>query len=102
MGPPLKAAENRRSTPQALHRSQGFNGAAAKSSGKWAGHSGAEYGAERASMGPPLKAAENVCHHVSRRVDPYRFNGAAAKSSGKCNEDLARLLRAIELQWGRR
>ncbi len=34
MGPPLKAAENRRGHPGAAHRGPGFNGAAAKSSGK--------------------------------------------------------------------
>ena len=65
-----------------------FNGAAAKSSGKFAGHCSEGEMQLLASMGPPLKAAENP--KARGRLGPAaaRFNGAAAKSSGKsfCDE----------------
>jgi len=82
MGPPLKAAENsrRRATTRSLTR--GFNGAAAKSSGKYGVSAGV--GAARvASMGPPLKAAENPRRTPHTNPRFRGFNGAAAKSSGK-------------------
>jgi len=59
MGPPLKAAENGRRVTYARTAAAGFNGAAAKSSGKCLlGAFGAPE-PDAASMGPPLKAAEN-------------------------------------------
>ena len=58
MGPPLKAAENNSQLEDPTYIPSGFNGAAAKSSGKF-DETGGAYRAE-------------IC-----------FNGAAAKSSGK-------------------
>jgi len=77
MGPPLKAAENQTLLLIKLVMLLGFNGAAAKSSGKYNCHNSDQFPGA-ASMGPPLKAAENV---PSVQQDP-------------------RWLR--ELQWGRR
>jgi len=58
MGSPLKAAENAASSYIRGCQDSCFNGAAAKSSGKW----------------PPANWSEMI---------ENRFNGAAAKSSGK-------------------
>jgi len=54
-----------------------FNGAAAKSSGKF-------------SARRPARAPRG------------RFNGAAAKSSGKLGARLRGMFHAMQLQWGRR
>jgi len=59
MGPPLKAAENTAQSGEYKFRVVCFNGAAAKSSGKFSA---------------PSMVQVDVCN---------RFNGAAAKSSGK-------------------
>jgi len=58
MGPPLKAAENRALQSTHHHQRQSFNGAAAKSSGKYEAPYHLQPIADP-SMGPPLKAAEN-------------------------------------------
>ena len=63
MGPPLKAAENRRLRARRRGSDRRFNGAAAKSSGKFA-------------LLVFLIAFARIC-----------FNGAAAKSSGKYDDD---------------
>jgi len=58
MGPPLKAAENLAANARGTLHDIGFNGAAAKSSGKSVDPFAIPT-TDRASMGPPLKAAEN-------------------------------------------
>ena len=106
MGPPLKAAENTQTDAHRQRRGAGFNGAAAKSSGKsligslqsspspcFNGAAAKSSGKSRsmarrwthrnASMGPPLKAAENVAPCATKSFRWRCFNGAAAKSSGK-------------------
>ena len=102
MGPPLKAAENSRDLESfARLLDARFNGAAAKSSGKYGSYL-PNGRVERASMGPPLKAAEN---RDARRRAARRhggFNGAAAKSSGKYLERKLKNTGALQLQWGRR
>jgi len=102
MGPPLKAAENAARRRASDRAAPGFNGAAAKSSGKYAANAAERAAERRASMGPPLKAAENLpCAGF-----PFRnfsgFNGAAAKSSGKSGRNCYGDVRALGLQWGRR
>ena len=64
-----------------------FNGAAAKSSGKFTKKL-SEMLLLLASMGPPLKAAENLlARKVATRAQLRSFNGAAAKSSGKYEKE---------------
>ena len=87
MGPPLKAAENKPLSPEEVQLYSGFNGAAAKSSGK-CGEPGDHVSAGGdASMGPPLKAAENEHVRYNETTGLLGFNGAAAKSSGKFVKD---------------
>ncbi len=83
MGPPLKAAENLLDLMPRECQQDGFNGAAAKSSGKFGYTEWNEYEPCEASMGPPLKAAENADCEAACHRGQVGFNGAAAKSSGK-------------------
>jgi len=102
MGPPLKAAENGGGRCGGSIRSRGFNGAAAKSSGKYGAHSICVPRPQLASMGPPLKAAENrssgvfsMRHGVASMGPPLK---AAENPSVTANPSA---LPSV-LQWGRR
>jgi len=78
MGPPLKAAENGQDDLKHWVRLCSFNGAAAKSSGKYGTKVWVCVYNSNASMGPPLKAAENI-RRVRKRTKMWE-----------------------KLQWGRR
>jgi len=123
MGPPLKAAENMSRVDKRAPHEHRFNGAAAKSSGKYR-HVLERLAAGNASMGPSLKAAENntmnwtdpveclasmgpplkAAENSRRKSRSTRcrqcFNGAAAKSSGKCRSTFAHVLEHVAASMG--
>jgi len=128
MGPPLKAAENGRIAWRRAPADGGFNGAAAKSSGKYVTSLAACAGRSAASMGPPLKAAENGQQRHTDGLDlqtasmgpPLKAaeNGLVASTgrSSRTSASMGPPLKAAEntrtlppdqdmaamLQWGRR
>jgi len=78
-----------------------FNGAAAKSSGKYVPSRGVQPTMQTASMGPPLKAAENEKSSTDAAACRMASMGPPLKAAE--NQDrLGRGVRLWKLQWGRR
>jgi len=79
-----------------------FNGAAAKSSGKYFAHLLKLRLHSRASMGPPLKAAENPNVAPDLGLGRDASMGPPLKAAENATETPAPAPAATSLQWGRR
>jgi len=80
----------------------GFNGAAAKSSGKFVAASTGRSLRTSASMGPPLKAAENAGHCSGGDIQLLASMGPPLKAAENRAPGRGTALGRARLQWGRR
>ena len=83
MGPPLKAAENIADDVAKIEQTEGFNGAAAKSSGKFCSESFNACTTNTLQWAAAKSSGKS--RSSSAMLTPcVLLHGAAAKSSGKC------------------